>query len=270
MTTSAPTPDMTTIKKFHLRAWSAGDYRPLGAMMLPVAEHLCDRLELHSGVRVLDVATGTGNAALAAARRGCEVVGVDFAPRQLELARARAESEGLTAAFVEGDAEALPVPDASFDVVVSVFGAMFAPDQVRTARELLRACRPGGKVAMANWTFDLAAFFGVVATYAPPPEGLEPPLRWGTRDGVEELLGVGVESLEMDVRHVVEHYDSPDAFAEFYCTRFGPIVAVLEALDDDGRTALRHDLVALAESHRAGGGVAAEFEYLEVVAQRAS
>jgi ubiquinone/menaquinone biosynthesis C-methylase UbiE len=268
MAASAPVPDMIAIKEMQRRAWSAGDYRPLGARMLPAAESLCERAGVSGGLRVLDVATGTGNAALAAARRGCDVVGVDFVPGQLEVARARAAAEGLEVRFLESDAEALPVPDASFDAVVSVFGAIFAPDQERAAAELLRACRPGGTIAMANWTLDLAAFFGIVAAYAPPPPELESPLRWGTPEGIGELLGDGVSTLEHATRTIVEHYESPDAFADFYCTRFGPIVAVLETLEDDARAALRADLRALGETHRSGGGVAAEFEYLEVVAQR--
>jgi ubiquinone/menaquinone biosynthesis C-methylase UbiE len=268
MPASAPSPDLVSIKELHRRAWSAGDYRPLGAKMLPASEALCERAGIEGGLRVLDVATGTGNAALAAARRGCEVMGVDFVPRQLEVARARAAAEGLDVELVEGDAEALPVADASFDAVLSVFGAMFAPDQERTAAELLRACRPGGTIAMANWTLDLAPFFGIVATYAPPPPGLESPLRWGTQDGVAALLGPGVSELAAKPRTIVEHYRSPDEFADFYCTTFGPIVAVLDGLDDESGAALRADLVALGGQHRAAGGVAARFEYLEVVAQR--
>ena len=268
MPASAPSPDLASIKELHRRAWSAGDYRALGAKMLPAAEALCERAGLAGGLRVLDVATGTGNAALAAARRGCEVVGVDFVPRQLDVARARSAAEGLEIEFVEGDAEELPVADASFDAVVSVFGAMFAPDQERVAAEFLRACRSGGTIAMANWTLDLAPFFGIVAAYAPPPPGLESPLRWGTQDGVQTLLGPGVAELAAEPRTIVEHYGSPTEFADFYCTRFGPIVAVLDGLDHEGRAALRSDLEALGEQHRAGDGVAAEFEYLEVVAQR--
>jgi ubiquinone/menaquinone biosynthesis C-methylase UbiE len=236
--------------------------------MLPAAEALCEHAGVSGRLRVLDVATGTGNAALAAARRGCDVVAVDFVPRHLEVAHARAAAEGLDVALLEGDADSLPVADASFDAVLSVFGAMFAPDQERTAAELLRVCRPGGVIAMANWTPDLEAFFGIVATYAPPPPGLGSPLRWGTPDGVESLLGHGVSELAYEPRTITEHYASPDAFADFYCTRFGPIVAVLEGLDEPGRRSLRADLRALGERHRAGTGVAARFEYLEVVAQR--
>ena len=198
MPTTSNLPDLDPLKAAQREAWSAGDYRPLGAKMLPAAELLCEAAGIRAGLRVLDVATGTGNAALAAARRGCNAVGVDFAPPQLEAARVRAAAEGLDAQFVEGDAEQLPFPDASFDAVLSVFGAMFAPDQHRVARELLRVCRPGGRIAMANWTPALAPFFEIVAAYAPPPAGIDSPLLWGTRERLEELFAGGASELRTE------------------------------------------------------------------------
>jgi SAM-dependent methyltransferase len=270
MPTASHPPDLAALKSLQRGAWSAGDYRPLGAKMLPASELLCDAAGVRGGLRVLDVATGTGNAALAAARRGCDAVGLDFARTQIEAARARAAAEGLDVQFVEGDAESLPFADASFDAVLSVFGAMFAPDQHRVARELLRVCRPGGTIAMANWTPALAEFFGIVANYAPPPDGIDPPLLWGTRERLEELFAGGVSELRAEPRSITEHYASPAAFADFYCTTFGPIVAVLEGLDDAAAASLRSDLTELGELHRAEDGVAASFEYLEVVAQKAS
>ena len=270
MATSPHSLDLEALKAAQQQAWSSGDYRPLGAKMLPASESLCVAAGIRAGLRVLDVATGTGNAALAAARRGCEAVGLDFSPTQLDAARARASSEALEVAFVEGDAESLPFPDASFDAALSVFGAMFAPDQHRVARELLRVCRPGGTIAMANWTPALASFFGIVAKYAPPPAGIDSPLVWGTREGLDELFSEGVSELRAEPRSITEYYASPAAFADFYCTTFGPIVAVLEGLDDGAAASLRSDLTDLGELHRLGDGVAASFEYLEVVAQKAS
>ena len=267
MPTTSNLTDFGPLKTAQREAWSAGDYRPLGAKMLPAAELLCETAGIRAGLRVLDVATGTGNAALAAARRGCDAVGVDFAPPQLEAARVRAAAEGLDAEFVEGDAEQLPFPDASFDAVLSVFGAMFAPDQRLVARELLRVCRPGGRIAMANWTPALAPFFDIVAAYAPPPPGVDSPLRWGTRERLEELFAGGATELRTELRSITEHYASPAAFADFYCSTFGPIVALLEDLDNDDVASLRSDLVELGELHRLGEGVAASFEYLEVVVQ---
>jgi ubiquinone/menaquinone biosynthesis C-methylase UbiE len=270
MPTTSPAP-IDAYRTAQQGAWSAGDYRPLGAKMLPAAEALCEAAGIRGGMRVLDVATGTGNAALAAARRGCDAVGLDFSPVQLEAARARAASEGLDAEFVEGDAQSLPFPDESFDAVISVFGAMFAPDQRRVSAELLRACRPGGTVAMANWTPSLAPFFGIVAGYAPPPpDGVESPLLWGTRERLEELFAEDVTELRAERRSITEHYSSPEAFADFYCTTFGPIVAVLAGLDDEDASSLRSDLTSLGAQHRVGDAVAASFEYLEVVAQKAS
>lgn len=268
-TTSNPL-DLDALKIAHQQAWSLGDYRPLGAKMLPASELLCEAARVRAGLRVLDVATGTGNAALAAARRGCHAIGLDFALTQLEAARARAAAEGLEAEFIEGDAENLPFTDASFDAVLSVFGAMFAPDQRRVAQELLRVCRPGGTIGMANWTPALAPFFGIVAKYAPPPDGIESPLLWGTRERVEDLFAGGVSELRAQPRSIIEYYPSPSAFADFYCTTFGPIVAMLGGLDDGARASLRSDLTDLAQQHLSGEGVAASFEYLEVVAQKAS
>ena len=265
MPTTSNLPDFGPLKAAQREAWSAGDYRPLGAKMLPASELLCESAGIRAGLRVLDVATGTGNAALAAARRGCDAVGVDFALSQIEAARLRAAAEGLEAQFVVGDAEQLPFPDGSFDAVLSVFGAMFAPDQRAVARELLRVCRPGGTIAMANWTPALAPFFGIVASYAPPPDGIESPLLWGTRERLDELFAGDAVELRTEPLSITEYYASPAAFADFYCSTFGPIVAVLEGLDDRAAASLRSDLVGLGELHRLGEGVAASFEYLEVV-----
>ena len=248
MPTTSNLPGLDPLKAAQREAWSAGDYRPLGAKMLPVSELLCEAAGIRAGLRVLDVATGTGNAALAAARRGCDAVGVDFALSQIEAARVRASAEGLEARFVEGDAEQLPFLDASFDAVLSVFGAMFAPDQRAVARELLRVCRPGGTVAMANWTPALAPFFGIVATYEPPPDGIDSPLLWGTREQLEELLAR--RRRRATDRAAVDYGELRLAgcLADFYCSTFGPIVAVLEGLDDGAAASLRSNLVGLGDA----------------------
>ena len=196
------TPELAAIKQRQQQAWAAGDFAVVGTGQQIVGEALCEAVDLRAGSRVLDVACGAGNTALAAARRFAEVVGVDYVPALLARGRERAAAERLPVAFQEGDAEALPFPDASFDVVLSTFGVMFAPDQAQAAAELLRVCRPGGTIGLANWTPE--GFTGQSSAirnrYAPPPPGLAPPGRWGTEDGVRALLGEGVADVRAERR----------------------------------------------------------------------
>ena len=253
--------------------WGAGDYSAVGAKIVPVAERLVERLDLAGGARVLDVATGTGNAAIAAARGDCEVVGIDFAPSLLECARARAQGDRFAIEFREADAGALPFDDASFDAIVSVFGVMFAPDQERAAAELLRVCRPGGRIGIASWTPDgmVGEMFGILAGHAPPLPGPHPPTAWGRRARVRELLGDGVDGIEVAEREHVFRYRTPESFGAFHGRNFGPVKLALEALDDSGRDALQRDLADMMRrwNRRADGAVSAPGAYLEVVATRA-
>src|SRR5215207_3872866 len=192
--TTAQTPDLQTIKGSQQKAWSAGDYGKVGVTLTMMAETLAEAADLQPGQSVLDVASGNGNAALAAARRFADVTALDYVPMLLEEGRKRAAAEGLPVDFVEGDAENLPFEDASFDVVLSTLGVMFAPDQERAASELLRVVRPGGKIALASWAPDsyVGDLFRTMGKYVPPPAGLKPPFRWGTEEGLAELLGGGV------------------------------------------------------------------------------
>ena len=180
MTSSTQVPDYTSIKHRQRQTWASGDYHVIASIILPVAEGLCDTADLRAGQRVLDLATGSGNAAIAAARRMCEVTGVDYVPDLLDRGRSRAAAEGLSVTFKEGDAEALPVEDASFDAVLSTFGVMFAPNQAQAASELLRVFRPGGRIGLANWTPEgwIGEMLRVVSRYVPPPVGLHPSTRW--------------------------------------------------------------------------------------------
>jgi len=186
--------DIVTVKQRQQVAWASGDYAAVGARFPIIAELLCESVDLRADERVLDVACGHGNAALAAARRFCQVTGVDYVPALLDRARRRAEAEGLEATFQEGDAEALPFGDDSFDVVLSACGAMFAPDQERTASELLRVCRPGGRIGMVNWTPDsyVGELFRAIGRHLPPPPGVRPPVLWGSEERLHELFGPGV------------------------------------------------------------------------------
>ena len=255
------------------RAWSAGDYSAVGHKLVVAAELLVEAVDPAAGARVLDVAAGTGNAALAAARAGCRVTALDFAPALLERARARAEAEGVAIDVVEADAEHLPFPAASFDAVVSVFGVMFAPEQERAAAELARVCVPGGRIGLANWVPDSFAawFFQAIGDYAPPPPDDAPsPMRWGTEEGVRELLGDAVVDLETRRRTLRLRYPSPEAFAELYLTTFGPAIAIAAELDDDGRAAMHADLEQLARTRsERTDAVTIPADYLEVAATRA-
>src|SRR5262245_36962050 len=177
-------PDLVTVKSKQQAAWSAGNYAVVGTTLQIVGESLCEALDLRAGQTVLDVAAGNGNASLAAARRFCTVTSTDYVGTLLARGRQRAEAEGLAIAFREADAEALPFADASFDVVVSTFGVMFTPDQPRAARELLRVCKSGGAIGLANWTPDgfIGQLFKTIGKYAPPAPGAKSPALWGTRE----------------------------------------------------------------------------------------
>ncbi len=252
--------------------WGAGDYADIGTRLVLLSELLCEAADVRSGERVLDVATGTGNAALAAARRFCETTGTDFVPALLERARARAEVEGLAVTFREGDAQALPFEDGSFDVVLSAIGAMFAPDQERTAGELLRVCRPGGRIAMANWTPEgfVGELFRVQGRYAPPPPpGARPAVEWGTGARLRELFGDEVE-LSTQRREFLLRFPSSRFMWDHFADRYGPTVTLLATLDAERREALAEDFVAVAERYNRAddGTLVLVQEYLEVVARR--
>ena len=264
--------DSAALKERQRRAWASGDYAAFGAPLLVMGELLCEAVDLRPGWRVLDVATGSGNTALAAARRSCDVTGVDYVPGLLERGRERAAAERLKVSFVEGDAEDLPFPDASFDAVLSSVGVMFAPDQEKAAGELLRVCRSGGRIGLANWTPDgfaseLAALFG---RYAGPPPGLQPPALWGTEGRLRELLGDGVASVEVSRRSFVFRYRSVEHYAEVLRRDLGPTRQTFEKLDGAGEQELRGELADLVRRfNRSGDGtMVVPSDYLEVVALR--
>jgi SAM-dependent methyltransferase len=244
----------------------------VGRALRPVAERVAHLAELRPGQDVLDVGTGTGNAALAAARFGCDVVGIDYVPALLERGRRRADAEGLSVDLREGDAEALPFDDGSFDAVVSIYGAMFAPDQEGTARELLRVTRPGGKIGMANWVPDgfVGDVFRTTAKHAPMPPGLTPPVAWGTEARLRELFGDEISDLRVERRVCTQRFRSVDHFLTFFRTYFGPTIAAFERVGADGQEALAADLEAVAAQYNRGGDRAAiRADYLEVVVVRA-
>lgn len=271
--TVAAGPDLAAIT-IRQRVWASGDYAAVAARIPVISELLCDAADLRSGSRVLDVAGGSGNTAIAAARLGAEVVSLDYVPTLQERGRSRAAAEGLALDFVEGAAQALPFPDAAFDAVISVVGVMFAPDHRRSAEEMLRVCRPGGTIALANWTPEgfIGGLFRTIGAHVPPPAGLAPPPLWGTEDHVRDLIGHGVRDLRSRRREYTFRFDSPEHFTDFFREYYGPTLAAFATLDAEGQRALAADMAALARRFDRIGGdgpVAMPAEYLEIVATRA-
>jgi SAM-dependent methyltransferase len=261
--------DAEEIKAGQQRAWAAGDFSRFATTIVIVSERLCEAADLHAGQRVLDVATGSGNTAIAAARRFCDVTGADYVDALLDRGRERAAAERLSVEFVHGDAEDLPFPDDSFDVVLSTFGAMFAPNQERTAAEMVRVLRPGGTIGMANFTPESLAggFFMTAARYRMPARGVKPPVLWGTQDRLRGLFGDSLAELRLRPREVILRYRSLDHWLEFFSTYFGPIREIAEGLEPSRRRQFGEDLKqVVARVNRATDGtVAAPVEYAEVV-----
>jgi ubiquinone/menaquinone biosynthesis C-methylase UbiE len=268
------TVDLEAIKQVQQTVWSKGDFSRIGAHIQLVSERLCaEAVEVLPDERVLDVACGSGNTSIAAARSFGDVVGLDYVPALLERARERAAAERFEIEFIEGDAEELPFEDGSFDVVVSTFGAMFAPNQERAASELLRVCRSGGRIGMANWTPEgaVGAMFNAVSKHAPLPPGVKPPLLWGTEERLRELFGDGISELRIERRTLPQRFRSPEHNLEYFRTYFGPTKAAFERVGPEGEEALARDLLELSASRSRGGdrAVVIDSEYLEVVATRA-
>ena len=272
MTTQNQVPDMSAIKERMHKVWTSGDYAKIGNPIAIMGELLCEAVDLRSGDRVLDVATGSGNTAISAARRFCAVTGMDLAPESIEHARRRAEAEGMEITFEVGDAEDMSYPDASFDVVLSTIGVMFCPNQEKAASELLRVCRPGGKIGLANWTPDsyTGQMLKTVGKHVPPPPGVKPPSLWGTEERVQELLGEGVSSLKTTRRTYYFRYPSAGHFVAWFRDYYGPTVRAFAALEPEGQDALARDLKELLDERNTSGDetLVVPSDYLEVVAVR--
>lgn len=270
---SSSNPEMESLKTRLKATWMAGDFGQVAKHIETSAEEFIARLGLRPGERVLDVACGSGNLSIPAARAGAAVNGADIATNLLEQARARAEAEGLAIQFDEGDAEALPYADASFDTVVSMYGAMFALRPELVSAELVRVCQPGGRIAMANWTPEgfVGQMFKVTGKHVPPPPGMPSPLKWGDEEAVRERLREGIADLSLTRRICTFDYPFPPAeVVEFFRAYYGPTQRAFEALDDEGQAALRSDLERLWAEHSQAVGDATyvEAEYLQVLATR--
>ena len=272
---SAETSTEMTALKTRLRAtWIAGDFGQIARYYTGDAEDFINRLNLKPGMKVLDVACGTGNLALPAARAGADVTGVDIAPNLVEQARENARIEGLQAQFDEGDAEALPYEDASFDAVVTMFGAMFAPRPELVGAELKRVCRPGGFIAMANWTPAgfIGQMFKTMSGHVTPPAGMPSPLMWGVEENVRQRLGEGISKLEAKPQMIKFAFPfSPAEVVEHFRLYYGPTQKAFGTLDDEKQAALRKDLEQLWSSKNTAtdGTTSVDAEYLQVIATRA-
>jgi SAM-dependent methyltransferase len=268
-------PDLKAATQAQQQTWSEGDFSMVASLVYHVAESLAEALEIVPDERVLDVACGSGNGAIAAARRSWgSTVGADFVPALLERGRERAAAERLEVEFVEADAQELPFADASFDVAMSIFGAMFAPDQERTAAELLRVVKPGGRIGMANWTPDggIGGLFLTVAKHlGGPPAGVAPPPLWGLEEHLRKLFGDGISELRVEKLASRQAFRSADHYLEFFRAYFGPIKTAYDRVGPEGEAALTADLRAfLEEANTAGERVLVlEPEYLQVIAIRA-
>jgi SAM-dependent methyltransferase len=268
-------PDFAAVTAKQQATWSEGDFSKVGAHITYVAERLAEALEIMPSDRVLDVACGSGNGVIAAARRSwVQAVGADFVPALLERGRERAAAEGLDIEFVEGDAQDLPFGDAEFEVTMSIFGAMFAPDQEKTAAELLRVTKPGGRIGMASWVPDSGVgemFETIVKHTGGPPPGLVPPVLWGTEDRLRELFGDGITELRTERLGSRMTFRSADHYIDFFRSYFGPIKTAFEAVGPAGEAAFANDLRAFLESRNIAGegALVMEPEYLQVVATRA-
>jgi SAM-dependent methyltransferase len=273
MSNNELTPEMESLKTKLRSVWIAGDFGRIAKAIEDGAAEFVERLNLQAGQTVLDVACGTGNLALPAARLGAQVTGIDIAPNLIEQARANAEAENLPVRFDVGDAESMPYEDAGFDAVITMFGAMFAPRPDVTAAELKRVCRPGGMIAMANWTPGgfTGQMFKAGAKYIPSPPNMPAPVLWGDETTVRERLSDGIKDLKMTARKIMFVFPfSPAEVVEHFRKYFGPTNTAFAALDADKQAALRRDLEEIwTENNQATDGTTrVESEYLEVIAVR--
>ena len=272
-TVATPTPDYSAIKARQNAAWASGDYARIGVTLQIVGESLAETMDLRPGALVLDVAAGNGNATLAFARRMCTVTSTDYVDTLLARGRARAEAEALDVTYEIADAEQLPFNDSAFDAVVSTFGVMFSPNQDKAASELLRVCRPDGKIGLANWT--PAGFIGEVfktlGKHIAPPIGVSSPARWGTESWLAQTFGSQARAIAIENKAFVFRYQSPERFVDVLRACYGPIHKAFLALDANGQAALAGDLIdTIARFNTArDGSMRAPSDYAEVIIAKA-
>jgi SAM-dependent methyltransferase len=268
-TEALTTHDFTAIKAKQNAAWSSGDYARIGTTLQMVGETLAETMDLPPDATVLDVAAGNGNATLAFARRWCKVTSSDYVGALLEQAGRRAAAEALDVAFEIADAEDLPFEDNCFDAVVSTFGVMFAPNQTKAASELIRVCRRGGRIGLANWTPDgfIGQVFKTLGQHVASPSGVNSPARWGSKLWIEETFGASASSITITNRAFMFRYRSPGHFVEFFRTYYGPVHKAFLVLDQPGQVALAADLKATISRFNTStdGSMRVPSEYAEVI-----
>ena len=266
------TPELAALKSRQQVAWSSGNYAVVGTTLQIVGEQLCEAMDIRAGSKVLEVAAGNGMVSLAAARRWCDVTSTDYVPALLESGRARATANGLSIKFMEADAESLPFDDASFDAVVSTFGVMFAPNQAQAASEMVRVCKRGGRIGLANWTPDgfIGQVFKTLGKYLPPPTSAKSPALWGTRAALDEMFGSQAGSIKAEPRFFNFRYKSAEHFLDVFKTYYGPVLKAFAALDAAAQQDLHNDLYALIVRMNKSGDatMVVPSEYLEVVITR--
>jgi SAM-dependent methyltransferase len=261
--------DLAAIKTKQQAAWSAGDYAVVGSTLQIIGEDLCEAMDLRAGQKVLDVAAGNGNVTLAAARRWCQVTSTDYVPALLAKGRERANAEGWSIDFQEADAEQLPFKDATFDAVVSTLGVMFTANHDKAAAEMLRVCKSGGKIGMANWTPEgfIGQLFKTIGRHMPPPAGAKSPALWGTQAHLAQMFEAGASSIHIASKNFTMRYRSAQHWIEVFRTFYGPVQKTFGALPAAGQAALASDLLALIErfNRAKDGTMVVPSEYLEVV-----
>ncbi len=270
--TTKEKPNFTAIKQKQQIAWGSGDYGKVGVTLQITGEQLCESMDLRAGMSVLDVAAGNGNVTLAAARRFCDVTSTDYVESLLDQGRVRADAEGLDIRFEKADAESLPYADNTFDNVVSTFGVMFAPDHTTSAQELIRVCKPGGKIGMANWTPSgfIGQLFKIIGQYVPPPAGVSSPALWGTEEFLQENFGDRAEKIAIRSNMFYFRYASPQHWVDVFRTYYGPFHKAILALDDDQGAQLQHDALKLISKLNVAkdGTMVLPSEYLEIVIRK--
>ena len=269
----APAPNYAAIKQRQQATWASGDYAVVGTTLQIVGESLAEAVDVRADERVLDVAAGNGNATLAAARRFASVTSTDYVPSLLDKGRERARAEGFVVRFQEADVEELPFPDSSFDVVLSTFGAMFAPDHERAADEIMRVLRSGGRIGIANWTPEgfIGRLFKLIGRHVPPPAGVKSPALWGSESHLAGLFGAQSAQIRAERRHFNFRYRSPTHFVEVFRDYYGPTHKAFAALDEAGQQALEFEILALLGELNVAGpaSLVVPSEYLEVVITKA-
>ncbi len=263
------TPDYDAIKNKQQVTWGSGDYSRIGVTLQISGELLCEAMDLHAGQTVLDVAAGNGNASLAAARRFCKVTSTDYVPELLEQSKQRANADGLPIEYQQADAENLPFADNQFDNVVSTFGVMFTPNQARSAAELIRVCKPDGKIGLANWTPSgfIGQLFKTISQYVSPPPGVQSPAAWGTTAFYETHFKPHCANIKSESQMFVFRYPSPQHWLNLFKTYYGPVLKTFEALDDANREKLTADILDLINTlNQANDGtIVVPSEYMETV-----